>query len=66
MEWSSGSTIGFSAAGEMFANHDPSSDDVACLNDPNTDWSNVIFRLSASSSELPPPSKSLLHCITVL
>ena len=60
MEWSSGPTIGFNAAGDMFANHDPSSDAVACLNFPDTDWSNVIYRLSANTSELPPPCKSLV------
>ena len=58
MGWDNGATIGFNAAGEMFANHDPSTSEVACLNIPSTPWSNVIFRLSANSSEAPPPCMS--------
>lgn len=60
MEWDNGATIGFNAAGEMFANNDPSTSDVACSNSPFTIWSNVIFRLSANSSEPPPPCMSTL------
>jgi hypothetical protein len=56
MEWDNGATIGFNAAGEMFANHIPSSSDVACLNSPDSAWSNVIYRLSNETSELPPPT----------
>lgn len=57
MGWDNGATIGFNAAGEIFANHNPSSSAVACLNSPDSDWSNVIFRLSTNSSEAPSPCK---------
>ena len=60
MEWDNGATIGFNAAGEMFANHNPSSSDVACLNSPDSAWSNVIYRLSNETTELPPPSIYLI------
>jgi hypothetical protein len=55
MEWDNGATIGFSAAGNPFANYDPSSSDVACLNSPESNVTNVVFRLSDSSSELEVP-----------
>lgn len=58
MEWDNGATIGFNAAGEIFANHNPSTADIACLNSPDTDWSNVVFLLSTNTSEPPPPCKS--------
>ena len=56
MEWDNGATIGFSAGSNFYANHDPSSSDVACLNRPDSDWSNVVYRLSSDSPELSPPS----------
>lgn len=57
MEWDNGATIGFNAAGEIFANHDPSTAAVACLNSPHSLWSNVIFGLSTNNSESPSPCK---------
>ena len=59
MEWDNTATIGFSAAGNPFANNDPSSSDVACLNKAYTDWSNVIYRLSIENPEIPIPRKCL-------
>ena len=55
MEWDNTATIGFNAGGEFYANHDPSSSAVACLNIPVSEWSNVIYRLSASNPESPSP-----------
>ena len=57
MEWDNGATIGFSAAGNPFANYDPSSSDVACLNSPESNVTNVVFRLSDSSPELEVPGQ---------
>lgn len=55
MEWDNGATIGFSAAGNPYENYDPSSSDVACLNSPESDITNVVFLLSESSPELELP-----------
>ena len=56
MGWDNGATIGFNAASETFANHNPSTSAVACLNEQDSDWSNVLYRLSNVTDELPPPS----------
>ena len=55
-EWGSSVTIGFSAAGEPYANHDPSSSDIASLNTPD---SNVIYRLSDMNPEVSLPGELL-------
>ena len=55
LEWDNGATIGFNAAGDRYANHDPSTNEVACLNLPQSNFSNVIFRLSDSNPELEVP-----------
>ena len=57
MEWDNIATIGFSAAGNPFINHDPSSSDVACVNSPDSNWSNVVNLLSNNNPEIPPPGK---------
>ena len=51
MEWDNGVTIGYSAAGDPYENHDPSSSDVACVNSPNSDWNNVLYLISGESPE---------------
>ena len=56
MEWGSNPTIGFSAAGNPFINHETSSSDIACVNNPESDWSNVVYLLSENNPEDPPPS----------
>lgn len=61
MEWDNGAIIGYNAAGESFANNDPSSSAVACLNIPRTDYSNVIYLLSNESPELPVPREFRGH-----
>ena len=47
-------SIGFSASEEFFENHPLSrSDDVndiACLNEPHSQWSNVIYKLTKCKS----------------
>lgn len=55
MDWDSGATIGYSAGGDPYDNHDPSSRSVACVNSPDSDWSNVVYLLS----EQPTPRKTL-------
>ena len=59
MEWDNGATIGFSAAGNPYANHDPSSSAAACVNTPESDWSNVVYLLSNASPEDPAPREFL-------
>ena len=48
LEWSGG-TIGFNAAGNLYHNHRLSgvfARNIACLNAPVTNWTNVIYQLS--------------------
>ena len=54
LEWGS-PTIGYNAAGGSFSNFETSSVQVACLNQPLSDWSNVVYRLSTASAEIPLP-----------
>ena len=63
MEWDNSATIGYNAAGESFANHDPSSSDIACLNRPESDYYNAIYLLSNESPEVPLPRKFPMHGI---
>ena len=66
MEWDNGATIGFNAAGNPYANHDPSSSAVACVNTPDSDWSNVVYVLSNDSPEdLAPRKFRTVTCVTV-
>ena len=58
MQWDNGATIGFNADGGFFVNNDPSSSDVACLNSPKSEYSNLIFLLSNESPEIPLPGKN--------
>ena len=50
----SGAGIGFSASEEFFANHPLSRsndvNDIACLNEPYSQWSNVIYNLTKCKS----------------
>ena len=57
MEWGDSATIGYSAASNPFVNHDPSSLEVACLNYPNSNYTNIIYLLSSESPEIPLPGK---------
>lgn len=54
MNWDNGATIGYSASGDPYDNNDPSSRGVACVNSPDSDWSNVIYQLSEETPEDPP------------
>ena len=56
MEWDNGATIGFNAGGNVYANNDPSSNAVACVNIPSSDWSNILYLLTSASPEEPNPS----------
>ena len=55
MEWDNGAIIGFNAIGGVFENHDPSSSEVACLNSPESEYSNIVYLLSNESPEIPIP-----------
>ncbi len=54
MGWSGGGTIGFSAAGDFYRNHNlsgtPSVRNIACKNTPGSNWTNIIYQLSKSST----------------
>ena len=56
MEWDDGASIGYTSNGDPFDNHNPSSREVACVNSPDSDWSNVLYQLSEAS----PPGKDLV------
>ena len=60
LNWGSGATIGFSAAGDLFANHAfagrRDAHEVDCLNQPASDYVNVIYAIS-SIAAIPPPIK---------
>ena len=57
MEWDNNANIGYSAGGDPYDNHDPSSSDVACVNSPDSDWSNAVYQISSSTPEDPPAGK---------
>ena len=54
MEWDNNVTIGYTSNGDSFDNYVPSSREVACVNSPDSDWSNVLYQLS----EALPPGKN--------
>ena len=50
MKWAYAPTIGFNAAGILFAN-DPntgsaSAENIACLNSPRSEWYNLVYEIS--------------------
>ena len=62
LEWDNGATIGvtaatigFSAAGNPYKNYDLPPLEVACVNTPYTNWSNVEYLLSNENPEIPVP-----------
>ena len=54
--------IGFSAGGDPYDDHDPSSREIACVNRPGSIWNNVIYRLSEMSFSTgdPTPGRPLM------
>lgn len=62
MDWDTGATIGYSAGGDPYDNHDPSSRSVACVNSPDSDWSNVVYLLS----EQPTPRKTTFYTFSII
>ena len=66
MNWDNGATIGFKGSGDFYATNDPSTSDVACLNYPASNYSNVIFLLSNISAEIPMPGSYQLTCLLCL
>ena len=59
MEWDNGATIGYNAAGNPYENYSPSSSEVACLNWPHSNWSNVDYLLS---NETPEIQATRMYC----
>ena len=66
MEWDNGVTIGYSDGDEFFMNNVPSTREVACFNLPVSNFSNIIYRLSAANPEIPPPGEHNLTCLYYL
>ena len=56
MGWSGSATIGYYASGDFYENHNLSSTStanrVACLNTPNTVWSNLVYQLHKGAHDL--------------
>ena len=66
MQWDRYATIGIKADANYFINNHPSSNAVACLNFPKSNYSNIIFLLSVEDPELLPPGKCFyLQCLPV-
>ena len=63
MQWDYWATIGFKVDDGFFVNNDPSSTDVACLNYPKSEYSNLVFLLSSESPEVPLPGKCFLSVL---
>lgn len=59
LEWGIGSTIGFNDPGGNYNNHDPTYPDIDCVNQPASNWSNIVYLLSTSSSEFNAPRKKM-------
>ena len=45
LEWDNFATIGYNAGPEHLDNHDPSNLDIACVNYPANNFSNVFYQL---------------------
>ena len=60
--WSRSTSIGFNAAGVIFENYltigGLTAVDIACLNVPRSNWTNVVYKLTSNSSGDPilPPT----------
>ena len=47
LQWgSSAPNIGFIASGDIYDDHSPNDETIACVNSPHSPWSNIIYRLS--------------------
>ena len=54
-EWGFGATIGYNAGGEAFENNVYTDNSIACSSLPDSNITNVVYRLSSSNPEYPPP-----------
>ena len=59
LEWDNGVTIGFNAASGSYDNYDPSSSNISCLNIVNSNFTNVVYRLSDANPEYPLPRENM-------
>ena len=57
MGWGTSATIGFNAGGQVFENHQHTTNQIACSSLPHSNITNVIYRLSESNEEYVLPSK---------
>ena len=56
-EWGTTVTIGYDASGEAFENNDYTSSAIACSSLPQSNITNVIYRLSNEDPEYPRPGR---------
>ena len=59
MQWDNGATIGYNAGPDHFDNHHPSTSDIACVNYPNSNFSNVFYTLHEAEPLPTVPGKTL-------
>ena len=60
MEWGTSATVGFNANDDPFMNHPYITYQIACLNLPDSNIYNVIYRLSENDPEYVLPRKLYL------
>lgn len=59
MEWDNFATIGYNAGPEHYDNHDPSGNEIACVNFPSNNFSNVFYQLHEAEPLPIVPRKTL-------
>ena len=65
LQWDNFATIGYNAGPEHYDNHDPSSSDVACVNHPANNFSNVFYTLH-EAEPLPPVDRKHTNLLSPL
>ena len=75
LQWGGTPTVGWNAGGEYFFNHPFSGSndalDLACLNEPVTEWNNLVYNISIGTviPTVPPstvePRKMMLAVLVV-
>ena len=65
MEWDNGATIGYTASTEHYDNHNPSSSDIACVNIPSDNVTNVFYTLHEAEPLATEPGNGIA-CIMII
>jgi len=61
MGWARQATIGYNAAGDFYENHrltgslEAPANTIACLNNPTSVWSNVVYKISVDMPNITSP-----------